>query len=116
MPALLLDLVVEQGSTWAHGWLPKINDEPVLDTGWTARAQIRATIPAEAVLHEWSTEDGNAEIDTDVGSVTLALAPADSSAWDWRSAYYDVEITSPDGEITYRISQGKIKVTPEVTR
>lgn len=116
MPALVLDLAVEQGTTWAHGFLPQINGTNVLGAGWTGRAQARAEKAATEVLHEWSSEIGNLAIDPDVGSVTLAIDPAESSAWDWPRAYYDVEVTSPDGEVTYRVAQGRIRLSPEVTR
>jgi hypothetical protein len=116
MAAINLDLSVEQGSTWSHGFLPEINGEPVLVAGWTARAQARAFVPSPEILHEWSTTDGSIGIDVDAGTVTMTLTPDDSSAWPWRLAYYDLEITSPDGEITYRVAQGKIRVSTEVTR
>jgi hypothetical protein len=116
VPALSLDLAVEQGTTWAHGFIPKINGQPVLAAGWTARAQARITVPAPEVLHEWSIELGNINIDLTTGAVTMLIAPVDSSPWAWRKAYYDLEIISPDGTITYRVVQGKIRVSPEVTR
>lgn len=116
MPALSLDLAVEQGTTWAHGFIPKINGQPVLVAGWTARAQARIAVPTPEVLHEWSTELGNIGIDPATGAVTMYVTPEDSSPWAWRKAYYDLEITSPDRAVTYRVVQGKIRVSPEVTR
>jgi hypothetical protein len=116
VPALSLDLAVEQGTTWTQAFLPKISGQPVLATGWTARAQVRNPIPNAAVLHEWSTELGNLVVDGALGTVTMSIAPSDSSPWAWRTAYYDLEITSPDGGTTYRVVQGKIRVSPEVTR
>lgn len=116
MPALNLDLTVEQGTTWAHGFIPKINGSPVLAAGWTAKAQARTAVPDPEILHEWSTDLGNASVDATSGVVTLSIRPAESSAWAWRLAVYDLEVTSPDGATTYRVVQGKIRVSPEVTR
>lgn len=116
MPALNLDLAVEQGSTWSHGFLPRVNGEAVLAEGWTARAQARATPRSSVVLHDWSTAQGNLGIDQSNGALAMTVDAAESSAWDWSSAYYDVEISSPDGDLTYRIAQGRLYVSPEVTR
>jgi hypothetical protein len=107
---------VEQGTTWSHGFIPKINGAPVLVAGWTAHAQARASVPSSEVLQEWSTELGNIGIDPGNGAVIMYIEPGDSSPWTWRKAYWDLEVTSPDGQITYRVVQGKIKVSPEVTR
>lgn len=117
MPALSLDLAIEQGVTWAHGFIPQLNGQAVAaGEGWTANAQARATVTAPEVLHEWSTALGNVGIDATTGAVTMTVAPAESSAWPWRQAVYDLEVTSPDGSTTYRVAQGKIRVSPEVTR
>lgn len=116
MPALKLDLTVEQGTTWTHGFIPKINGTPVLVADWTARGQIRNSVTGTDVLYEWSTETGNLGIDLATGAVIMYLEPAETSAWTWRSAVYDLEVTSPDGLTTYRVAQGKIKISPEVTR
>jgi hypothetical protein len=115
MAALQVDLTIEQGSTWAHGFRPTVDNEPILADGWTAKAQVRAT-QAGDVLHEWSTQLGNINIDTVNGNLTLTLDPDDSTPWVWRKAVYDIEVTSPDGATTRRIAQGKIRVSPEVTR
>ena len=115
MPALKVDLTVEQGSTWAHGFRPTINNQSLLTAGWTAKAQIRAT-PAGDVLHEWSTANGTIAIDSVNGTLTLVLTPGDSTPWEWRKAVYDIEVTSPDGATTRRIAQGRVRVSPEVTR
>jgi hypothetical protein len=45
----------------------------------------------------------------------MSVGPADSSAWTWRSAHYDLEVTSPDGDVI-RMLEGRIRVSPEVTR
>src|SRR4051812_1755234 len=106
MPALNLDLLVEQGTTWSHGFIPMIDGTPIIFGGWTAKAQARTAVTDSVVLFEWSTENGTIYIDGEGGSVTMILAPADSSAWTWRTAYYDLEVTSPDGLETYRVVQG----------
>lgn len=115
MSALNLDLTVEQGATWWQSFLLNIDGEPALTTGWTARAQARYSVSHPETLHEWSTELGNIVIDPDTHQLTMSVGPADSSAWTWRSAHYDLEVTSPDGDVI-RMLEGRIRVSPEVTR
>jgi hypothetical protein len=114
VPALNLDLTIEEGATWSHGFLPKINDATFLVAGWTAKAQVRPSVDSDTVLYEWSTVLGNAAIAD--GAVTLSVTPTVSSAWTWVRGAYDLEVSNAAGTITYRIAQGKIRVLPEVTR
>lgn len=116
MPAMSLNLAVEQGATWSHGFIPMMNDAPLLDDTWTARAQARPTIASPEVLFEWSTVIGNIAIDDATGALTMTIDADESSAWTWKKAVWDLEVTSPDGQITYRVVQGRIQVSPEVTR
>jgi hypothetical protein len=116
VPALSLELTVEQGTSWSHGFIPRVNATPFLDETWSARAQARPAAASPQVLFEWSTELGNARIDPDTGAVVLLVAPAVSSAWTWKSAVYDLKVFSLDDSTVYRVAQGRIRVVPEVTR
>lgn len=107
------DLLVNQGATWAWAWPITVQGDPVDLTGWSARAQVRPSKSDNTVLHEWSTEDGTASIAN--SRVTLYLTPAESSAWTWYTGVYDIELQDPDGHV-YRISEGSIVVSREVTR
>lgn len=103
------DLVIPQGATWEVRW-PIVGEDgaPADLSGWEARAQARSTIPSPAVLHEFDT----AVVDS---SVALKLTPAESSAFVWTKAVYDVELFHPDGRVV-RVTQGAIRIDPEVTR
>lgn len=107
MPATTTNLTIEQGTTFSHGWAVTYNGDPIDDT-WTVAAQARAGY-ASAVLHEFA-----ATVNED-GSVVIAVEPEESSAWSWRTAIYDVEVTSPD-DVVLRVANGRISVSPEVTR
>jgi len=114
MPALVSNLVIEQGTTWTHGYAVTVNSVAP-DDDWTVAAQIRARAETpDPPLWEWSTALGNATISA--GTIILTLEPDESSAWAWRAGHFDVEITSPAGDITYRVAQGTVTVSPEVTR
>lgn len=107
-------LVIPQGATWGTRW-------PLRDStgaapsifGWAARAQARPTVASEEILHEWNEAAGNLTV-TDEG-VTILVSPTTSSAWEWLSAVYDLELFHTDGTVV-RLTQGSISVSPEVTR
>lgn len=108
------DLVIPQGTTWEVRW-PILKDDgtPADLGGWQVRAQVRRTRRSAAVLHEWSTTLGNAAISN--ATISLRVAANESSAWDWSTAAFDVEIYSLDGRVV-RVTQGTLHVDPEVTR
>lgn len=108
MPALKQDLTIEQGATWAHGWLVKFNGDPIDET-WTARSQIRAKVTSADVLHTF-----DATVNAD-GSVVIAVDDDTSTDWTWRKGVYDVEVESTEG-VVLRVAEGSVIVDPEVTR
>lgn len=107
-------LTIPQGTSWEVRW-PILNSSgvPADLTGWSPRAQARVKVTAAEILHEWSVALATiAIIDS---AVAMMVTPETSSAWDWRSAVFDVELAHTDGRVI-RITQGFIKVDPEVTR
>lgn len=106
-------LTIPQGTSWGIAWPILQNGEPAPIAGWTVKAQIRASISSPVVLHEWSTAAGTATAADSV--VTLLVAPAASSAWNWTRGVFDVELLSPAGAV-HRIAEGVVYVSPEVTR
>jgi len=106
-------LAIPQGASWGISWPITEDGEAAALDDWTVKAQIRSTATNSIVLHEWSTELGNAT--TSGSAVTLLLNPATSSAWTWERGVYDVELTSPDGTV-YRIAEGPVYISQEVTR
>lgn len=107
-------ITIPQGASWGLAW-------PILDeagqpkdlTDWTVKAQIRATADSGTVLHEWNTATGTATV-TD-SRVSILLAGTTSAAWTWSRGVYDVKLTSPEG-VPYRIAEGAVYVSPQVTR
>jgi len=108
MPTSTVNLEIEQGTTWAHGWAVTYTGAPV-DSTWSARGQVRDRAASPTVLHTFA-----ASVDAD-GNVVIAVEPATSSAWSWRSGVYDVEIQSADG-VVLRVASGHVSVSAEVTR
>ena len=110
MTAMQVDLTIEQGATFSHGWRFTFDGTP-LDNTWTAAAQIRKRRDHDApLLYTFTTA-----VD-ETGAVVLAVPAADSEAWDWDMGYYDLEVTNGAGNVTLRAVQGMVRVSREVTR
>ena len=112
-----MSLVIPQGSTLRRRFELKNPDGTAMDlTGYSARMQYRSAHNAGTALLDASVANGRVTMHPAHGafevvvpaSVTQALtAPA--------RGVFDVEITSAGGEV-YRIVEGDVRVSPEVTR
>lgn len=113
-PPVHATLIIQQGTTWNRRW--RITDPasglPRDLTEWSARGHIR--IHQSDVEPEFEWIGSGIECDAD-GYVTISVTPEQSSAWNWRDAYYDVELVDPAGQVV-RIAQGFVRVSPEITR
>jgi hypothetical protein len=108
------DLLVPQGTTWRVQWpVQDAAGQPLNLAGYTARAQVREQRDAATTLHEWTTENGGITLAD--STVTLIVEPSTSTAWTWTFGRYDLELVSSDGSVT-RLTQGTVRVDPEVTR
>lgn len=104
-------ITVRRGTTQQFGWpILRAGQRVALD-GWTVRAQVRATVDATEVLHEFSTANGNAR--TENGYVIISSDP-DSQTWPWDAGQYDVHATDPGGNVL-PVAEGPIRVRKSVT-
>lgn len=112
-----VDLTIEQGTTWGMAFpLLNTDGQSVDATGWSARAQVRPQADSSIVLFEWNSDGVSAgRVEIVSGTVTLYVAPAQSSAWTWRGGTWDLELTMPSGDVLRPIG-GRVRVDPEVTR
>lgn len=118
MSAGQVDLIIEQGTTWADSFTWETASGSAVDlTGWAAKLQIRKKASASsAVLLELSTDNGGITIPNPAnGTVILAVSATDTAALAFTRAAYDLKLTSPSGAVV-RLIEGAITVDPEVTR
>jgi hypothetical protein len=113
MAAGVLNLLIEQGSTFLYSLSLRDANGPMNLTNFTARMQIRRTVGAPAVLLELTTANGRIAISG--GTVALSVDAADTALLDFSKAVYDLEIESPNGDVT-RLIQGDVVLSKEVTR
>lgn len=120
MKPAVLPLTIYQGQTfkktitWTTGETQAVA-VPVDLTGCTARMQARESFESDVVLLGLTTENGGIILGGPSGEIRLHISAVDTAALSWRGALYDLEIVFPDGTVIRRM-QGKIVVSPEVTR
>ena len=117
MPAAKLDITIEQGATFSQSFIIKAGSPPVpVDlTGYTARMQIRPDVKSQTIIASASTTDGKIIIEPIDGKLTITFEATETASFVGDSGRYDLEIESPSGFVT-RLIQGKVKISPEVTR
>jgi hypothetical protein len=129
------DLHVYQGATWRFDYLHAGADSAPVDlTGYSARMTVRSGYGAssEVALATGSTDAGTISLGGALGTVTLSMTAAQSSAlggnllayvFDQRQVRapqqveeyrYDLELVSPTGEVT-RAIEGRLYLHREVT-
>jgi hypothetical protein len=110
VPARQFNLVIEQGASYtiAVPALNANNSETNVD-GWQGAGQIRARATSGTTIADLDVTPEGTE-------VVLHIPHTVSSGWNFRTARYDVELTSPDGLIVTRFLEGFVIVNPEVTR
>ena len=126
MAAGRYSFTIEQGSTLDFNvqYLDS-NSTPVDLTDYSGKMQIRPSAGSSDVIATLSSSrdtDGtglnfsgsNGSTPPTSGSIGVFISAASSSAFSFNEAVYDLEIYS--GSIVTRILEGKVKLSPEVTR
>jgi hypothetical protein len=114
MKAGVYDLTVEQGTTWSIQITWKDEDEdPINLTGYTARMHIRPNQKSTTKV-ELTTENGRIALGGAAGTITLTI-PVTETRKLTQDGIYDLEVISGGGLVT-RLLEGRVDVTPEVTR
>ena len=112
------DLTIEQGATFKLTLIWKGEDKQPLDlTGYTAALQVReAYTSSERLISLTTAPNGGITLTPDQGRIDVVIESAVTANLPApKNGVYDLELTSPSGEIT-RLLEGKVRITPEVTR
>lgn len=103
------NLIIDQGSDF-NMKLTFRKDGVNMDlTGYSIRAQIRQTKTAPAI----TTSFTGLVVDAPIGIFMISLPASVSSSINPGNYFYDVEVYGPS---TTRVLEGKVTITPEVTR
>ena len=113
----IYNITIEQGSTYklALYWKNSANN-PIPLINYTAKMQIRASTGASVVLLELSSADTEQiQIYEKQGAINLTIGYQQTANLPPSVAVYDLEVMSPDGEVT-KLIKGRCRIEGEVTR
>jgi hypothetical protein len=112
MTAGKYDITIDQGSDFANFFAVKENGAAKNLTGYNARAQMRAkysdTTPAATFTCTM--------INASEGTLKMELGPSVTKLLTPGTYYYDLEIYTSNDVSVIRLLQGKVTLTPEVTK
>ena len=111
MAAGTYNFTVEQGATFNRVLTLQENASVMNLTGYSAASQLRSTHDSDTVVGTFSC----AITDASNGQLTMTMTASATGAIEEGIYVYDTEITSSAGAVT-RILQGKVTLTPQVTR
>ncbi len=114
MPAATHNLTIERGATYTQRLTWKDPAGTAINlTGYTARMQLRPRIGGP-VLIELTTENGRIALGGSAGTIDLTIAAADTTTLPTSTVKYDLELISAGG-LVYRLIEGAVTITPNVT-
>ena len=124
MPAGKYSLVIEQGTTVNIDLIYKDSTGSFVDlTSYSAKMQIRPdyadnTTTKYITLSSSLQPDGTGlTLGGTSGSIHIFISAPSSSALNFDTALYDLEITSPSpSNIVTRLIEGSVRISKEVTR
>jgi hypothetical protein len=105
---------INQGSTFDKTLTWKTGSGTIDVTGWTAAMQVRDK-PGGKLLLDMSVANSRIIMGTTNGLIRLVVPASITSALDFESARYDLELTSPTGQVT-RLLEGVMNLSREVTK
>lgn len=97
----------------APAW--KINGSYVNVTGYSANMQVRQAVTSTSVIVELSSDNGRITVGGIDGTFTLDLTAAESADIPVGNYIYDLDVTSPQGDV-YTLLSGGFTVVAQVTR
>lgn len=118
MSAAKLDLVIEAGATFRQTLLYQDpNGVPVPLTDYSARMQLRRRADEAEILHSMTSPSDGITIGPLAGELHLRIGADVTDGFLFKTAYYDLELASEsDPSEVIRLIEGKVTVTPNVTR
>lgn len=115
MSAAKLNLVIEQGATFAKTLTYQDSAGDAIDlTSYVGRMQIREKVTDAATVVDLTEGNGGIVMGGVAGTIDLLITAAATAAFTWTKGVYDVEIEL-SGVVT-RLVEGGVTVNPEVTR
>ena len=117
MTAAKHDFAIEQGATFKADLTFTDSENNVVDlTGYSINMQARSKVSSSETVLDLSVGSGITITNPVGGLFEIEQSAAETAALTGGAVLvYDLELTNPAGQVT-RLLQGKIMVSPEVTR
>jgi hypothetical protein len=116
------DLPIRQNSDYdlvVQAWADDAHTTPLVITSWSAKLMIRSTARSAIILatiNQAANPLTGLTVNGPAGQVTLHIAAADTLAYTWVSAVYDLIITAPSSVVQKCIAEGDVTVSSRVTQ
>ena len=115
MSAATTNLIIDQGATWELTFTYKNSEgSPINLTGYSAALQLRTSYDAPSASLSLSSPSGGIVLGGALGTIAVTATATQTGALVAGEYVYDLEITT-SAKVT-RLVQGRITVTPQVTR
>ena len=111
MAAGKYDFTLEQGTTFSREITVQDSGSAMNLTGYTPRMQMRSTHDSSTIALTFTASVSDAS----QGKIQLSATDSATAAVEEGIYVYDLEIESSSSGVT-RLMEGKVTVTPEVTR
>ena len=109
------DILVDQGATLNRALFIKTAAKSAINlTNYTGRMHIRDYKNSSTIIETLTTQNQQVTIAALLGRVDILLSPAETAALEAKKYVYDLELESPEGEVT-KIISGTLTVRAEIT-
>lgn len=110
--ATISNLYIDQGTTFSTIIdLTNQDGSPLILNGYTVQSQMRKSYQSST-----STSFTATVYDANKGQIRLQLAPSATSSMQAGRYLYDIEITNTNTQEKFRVLEGIVVITPEITR
>jgi hypothetical protein len=119
--ATVVNIEVDQGTSKAieYDWINQSTQLPMDLSNCIAKMQVRSKPGDQVVLLEYSTANAKITLDTAAGTVTVLIAPADTTTFttvpEWRRGVYDLVITNTVTNAVTMLARGEYTILPRIT-
>lgn len=109
------DIMCDQGSTLERTFVFRdANKNPINNTGWSARMQVRPAFRSDQVYLNLSSEDGDMVLSGSNGEVLFTADAGTMQNIKAGNHVYDLELITPT--TVFKLIRGNFRVRPEVTK
>lgn len=109
------DIICDQGSTLERTFVFRdANKNPINNTGWAARMQVRPTFKSDAIYLDLSSTAGDIVLGGVNGEIAISADAGTMENIKAGNHVYDIELVTPTQ--VFKPVRGNFTVRPEVTR